>query len=138
MKSNLVKAAIAIASVAFVLACQDTGSGVVRPDGVGPQFAKKDCKNDPNSCWRKPGGDFAPIVNAKQTIGGVGEYTWASNSRMVIDAHDWYKNPKTNYGWVLISDEKKLTTAIQFDSRENPSAKHRPQLVVEYILPAAN
>ena len=47
MKSNLVKMAIALASVAFVLACQDLGSGVVGPDGLVPQLAKGGEKGKP-------------------------------------------------------------------------------------------
>ena len=36
----------ALLGVAFVLGCQDLGTGVVASDGLVPQFSKKDCGAD--------------------------------------------------------------------------------------------
>ena len=43
----------ALLGVAFVLGCQDQGSGVVGPDGLSPQFAKGDNNGKPKG----PGGE---------------------------------------------------------------------------------
>ena len=42
MKFDLAKVSLALMSAVFILGCQDQGSGVVGPDGLSPQFAKKD------------------------------------------------------------------------------------------------
>ena len=61
----------ALLGVAFVLGCQDVGTGVVASDGAGPQFAKKDCGANPThrGCKEEPptytvelGPDRPPIV----------------------------------------------------------------------------
>ena len=54
MKSNLVKVAIALASVVFVLACQDLGTGAVGPDGSVPQFARGGEKGKPDNSKSQP------------------------------------------------------------------------------------
>ena len=40
MKAHLTKVSLAILSAAFVLGCQDVGTGVVASDGPGPQFMR--------------------------------------------------------------------------------------------------
>jgi len=42
MKFNLAKVILALVSVAFLLSCQDIGSGPTGPDGLAPQFNKAD------------------------------------------------------------------------------------------------
>ncbi len=48
----------ALLGVALVLGCQDLGSGPVGPDGLEPQFAKKDCTAEPThpGCKDDDGG----------------------------------------------------------------------------------
>ena len=53
MKSSLTKLSLALLSAAFLLGCQDLGSGPVGPDGLVPQFAKK-CPSPP--CGGGEGG----------------------------------------------------------------------------------
>ena len=40
MKSHLAKVSLALLSAAFVLGCQEQGSGPVGPEGLGPEFDK--------------------------------------------------------------------------------------------------
>ena len=54
MKAHLTKVSLALLSAAFLLGCQDLGSGAVGPDGLEPQFAKPSCPGHP-SC--KPDDD---------------------------------------------------------------------------------
>ena len=42
MKSDLAKVSLALLSAVFILGCQDVGTGPVGPDGLVPQFDKKD------------------------------------------------------------------------------------------------
>jgi hypothetical protein len=42
MKSSLAKVSLALLSAVFILGCQDLGSGPVGPDGLVPQFDKKE------------------------------------------------------------------------------------------------
>ena len=41
MKSHLAKVSLALLSAAFVLGCQEQGSGPVGPEGLGPEFTHK-------------------------------------------------------------------------------------------------
>lgn len=69
MKTHLAKVSLALLSAALVLGCQDQGSGTVGPDGLGPQFAKKSCDDNPNqgSCKGEEGGGV--LVNLTMTSG---------------------------------------------------------------------
>ena len=59
----------ALLGVAFVLGCQDVGTGVVAADGPGPQFAKKNCKdtNHPPPCGKDDGDPPPPPEDATFT-----------------------------------------------------------------------
>ena len=73
----------ALLGVAFVLGCQDLGTGPVEPYGLGPQFAKKKCKDTdhPPPCGKddkEPTVDgtftatFPSVVNAIEDVTGGG------------------------------------------------------------------
>ena len=60
----LAKVSLTLASVVFILGCQDLGSGPVGPDGLVPQFAKPGrCEDDPGhqSCKGDDAGDDGAV-----------------------------------------------------------------------------
>ena len=59
--------------------------------------------------WTTEGGDFSATVSASQSVGGVGQYTWSS-AQMVADVQSWLDNPASNFGWLVLGDESKITT----------------------------
>ena len=67
MKSNLTKVSLALVSVAFVLSCQDQGTGVEGVEGLDPQFAKK-CDSPP--CEKDDGGGGGKDVPVYVTVAG--------------------------------------------------------------------
>lgn len=82
--------------------------------------------------WDAIGGDFSANASALVTVGGIGTYTWGSTSQLVADVQNWFRDPTSNFGWLLLGDESKSPTAKRFDSRDNQTAADRPVLVVEY------
>jgi hypothetical protein len=51
----------------------------------------------------------------------------------VADVQGWLNNPKSNFGWMLISEsEDTRFTARRFGSREDPN--NAPLLDVQYVL----
>jgi hypothetical protein len=81
--------------------------------------------------WSVQGGDFSATVSASQSVGVVGPYTWTS-PQMVADVQDWLDNPASNFGWLVLGDEKPTMTTKRFDTRESPSP---PVLTIEYTPP---
>ena len=57
----------ALLGVAFVLGCQDVGTGVVASNGPGPQFAKPNCETDPTHSSCKD-GDSEPADDPSYTV----------------------------------------------------------------------
>lgn len=89
--------------------------------------------------WTTPGGDFVADASASATIGyPAGFYTWTSTPLLVADVQAWLDDPATAFGWILIGNETRWTTAKRFDTRENGNPSYRPALTIEYIpIPAA-
>ncbi|GAB4375983.1 MAG: hypothetical protein Kow0042_21810 [Calditrichia bacterium] len=87
------------------------------------------------SFWANPGGDFAALPSATQSVDGLGTYTWGSTPLMSADVQDWLDNPATNFGWIAVGNESVNTTAKRFDSRENPNPNNRPLLTIYYSTP---
>ena len=81
--------------------------------------------------WNVSGGDFAG-ASAGTPVGGIGVYTWGSNTAMVADVQGWIDEPQNNFGWILIGNESAASTAKRFDSRENAISGNRPQLQITY------
>jgi hypothetical protein len=81
--------------------------------------------------WNMEGGDFSATVSASQSVSVVGIYTWSS-PQMVADVQDWLDNSASNFGWLVLGDEKPTLTAKRFDTRESASP---PVLTIEYTLP---
>ena len=67
MKPDLMKVTIALVSVAFLLSCQDQGTGVVESEGAGPQFAVN-CAKKPNHPKCPDGGDVGGGVAGTVTL----------------------------------------------------------------------
>ena len=82
--------------------------------------------------WSAPGGDFSPVVSASQSIGGIGVYHWASTSQLVADVQQWLDAPSSDFGWIILGDERTGRTATRFDSRENATTSARPRLTVTF------
>jgi hypothetical protein len=90
--------------------------------------------------WGAPGGapgvDFAASASASQFIYDIGRspYTFASDSGLLTDVQNWVKNPQTNFGWILISDDEATPfTARRFGSREDPLG-NGPILTVDFQI----
>ena len=84
------------------------------------------------SFWTTPGGDFSPTLSATTSVLQNALYTW-SGSGMIADVQSWVSNPATNFGWVILGNEKVTQSAQRFHSGENTSDP--PQLTVTYQLP---
>ena len=82
--------------------------------------------------WTNEGGDFSATVSASQSVGDIGQYIWSS-SQMVADVQSWLDNPATNFGWLVLGDEKPTLTSKRFDTRESASP---PVLTIQFrVLP---
>jgi len=86
----------------------------------------------PSGFWTNAGGDFATTPSASGSVGENGPYTWGSTAQLVADVQGWLDSPGTNYGWLLLGDEKTTPSAKRFDTRENPVEANRPKLTVEF------
>ncbi len=81
--------------------------------------------------WQTAGGDFVPTTTATLPVVGINFYRWSSPG-LVADIERWLANPASNFGWVLVGNETESGTAKRFDTRENPIAANRPQLMIVY------
>lgn len=100
--------------------CDDVrrgGQGVPAQDGDSTWIDRSFNNNAP---WTAPGGDFDPAASATAIIPPQGEAVWdsATNPAMVADVQMWLDNPSMNFGWIVIGDETRMSTARRFDSRE--------------------
>jgi hypothetical protein len=87
--------------------------------------------------WSKPGGaagvDYAAAFSSDQYVYGIDQYIFATRPQLVADVQGWLNNPKSNFGWMLISEsEDTRFTARRFGSREDPN--NAPLLDVQYVL----
>ncbi len=91
------------------------------------------------SRWAAPGGlagvDFLASPSASDYIydRGRSPYTFASGSELVADVQGWVKDPSSNFGWLLMTDDEGTPfTARHFGSREDPNAP--PLLTIEFAV----
>ena len=90
----------------------------------------------PSTTWSAAGGDFVIAPSASQVVAPIASsYAW-NGPQLIADVQNWLRDPTTNYGWALIGPESSTETAQRFNTRENPDATTRPQLLIEYT-PAA-
>lgn len=108
-------------------------------EGTGTTATDQDAtwlhKMFPSSMWSSPGGDFSATASATVEVGSNGRYTWSSTG-LVNDVESWLANPGSNFGWVIIGDEQTVGSAKRFDTRENSVAANRPNLIIDYDVPA--
>jgi len=91
--------------------------------------------------WEEAGGDRARPASARENVDMPGNYTWSSN-RMKKDVQLWVEEPETNFGWLLIGDERTTRSVVAFASRESttcgadgvPTGLPAPMLEVSYSL----
>lgn len=88
-----------------------------------------------DSFWTTPGGDFAGVASASTVVSGVGFYTW-SGAGLISDVQSWLDAPSTNFGWTILGDESQSRTSKRYNTSENGSASTRPQLTINYVVPA--
>ena len=92
----------------------------------------------PTNAWTLPGGapdvDFVSGQSSYQNITFAGEsYRFESTPELVADVQGWVNDPRSNFGWILISDDEATPfTARHFGSREDPDAL--PALEIEYLV----
>ena len=81
--------------------------------------------------WDNPGGDFSETPSEQLLIDSPGYYTFGSNLSMVADVQEWLTQPETNFGWIMIGDER-IRNFKRFDSRNHSNPDTRPVLEVQY------
>ena len=91
----------------------------------------------PDELWGKPGGepgvDYAAESSSSERILQTGMYEFEFGPKQVEEISHWLREPKANFGWILISRaENETGTARRFASREHPASEMRPALVVEF------
>ena len=91
--------------------------------------------------WGEAGGDRARPASARMTVDMMGSYTWSSN-RMKKDVQSWVEQPETNFGWLLIGDERNTRSVVAFASREgafcNGELTEMPQPMLEITYSLAD
>ncbi len=90
----------------------------------------------PSTLWSTVGGDFSPTISATANAGAAGTIVTWSSATMLADVQGWVSNASTNFGWLVKPDEAAFPSAKRFDSRENLTPANRPQLTVNFTLPA--
>lgn len=83
--------------------------------------------------WSAVGGDYDAASSATIMVSGIGFYNWNSE-QMVNDVQMWLDNPKSDFGWTIITDETTIPTAKRFDSRTSSVINQRPVLTIDYTL----
>lgn len=86
--------------------------------------------------WSAPGGDFNPLASALTLVDQEGLYHWTGPA-LIADVQAWLDSPAANFGWFLLGDEATESSSKRFDSRHSADAALRPQLALEYTIPAA-
>jgi hypothetical protein len=84
--------------------------------------------------WATPGGDFSSTTSDSTPIASDGNYTFASNPRMVADVQSWLDNRSDNFGWIMRSESESIARTIRrFGSRADSSSP--PLLTIHYSVP---
>ena len=120
--------------------CGPKGGGQGEPAANGAATWLS-AKHNANPSWGTPGGDYNGTASGSAvsfTGSRSGEVVvWDSasidfdNTDMTNDVSDWFANPATNYGWILLGDEANSTTARAFESRDTGGTAP-PVLVVDF------
>ena len=84
-----------------------------------------------NKLWNQPGGDYKADSSSDMIVADEGIYTW-SNTGLIEDVKYWLESPDLNFGWAIIGDESKTSTAKRFISRNFSDPDLHPRLVIDY------
>ncbi len=87
---------------------------------------------DQDQLWNNAGGDYVVDPSGNQSISGEGDFTFSSQG-ILNDVNAWYNDPESNFGWIIIGDETKSSSAMRISSRH--SDQNRPRLVILYDAP---
>ena len=85
----------------------------------------------PDQPWTAPGGDFTPAADATASVSGAA--LWESSETMIARVQGWLDQPATNFGWIVVGNETRSTTAKRFNSREIEPDTTRPALTIEFL-----
>jgi hypothetical protein len=85
----------------------------------------------PDASWLHNGAQFDGEPSARLIVAGPGVYRFEGDG-LTRDVEDWARDPRTNFGWILIGDEARPQTARAFGSRENADPGLRPVLELTY------
>ena len=97
MKAHLTKVSLALLSAAFLLGCQDQGSGVVGPDGLSPQFAKGGKPGPPDDDDASGGARDVNFQTTVRRLGGlIGDPQAVINRIGSSTTHVVYNNGTNN------------------------------------------
>jgi hypothetical protein len=92
-----------------------------------------------SSLWATPGGDVTAMASASALIDALVGRTksWASTAELISDVQNWFDNPTSNFGWMLVNtNEASANTGRTFFSSEVATAAFRPQLEITYeVIP---
>jgi hypothetical protein len=103
-------------------------------DGGGASSAAGDATwvhtFSPNARWTTRGGDFDAAADATASVAST-TGTWES-AAMIARVQQWLDQPASNFGWILVGNESRASTAKRFDSREAQPATSRPSLTIEF------
>ena len=125
-------------SVSLHAANKDWGEGGSSGGGTGAPAQNGDATWIYNfyntSSWNTIGGDFRGASSAATTVNNAGQdYLWTAGT-LVADVQAWVNNPGTNFGWFVIGNETRNTSAQRFISSEG-SATLGPRLTITYTIP---
>ena len=125
-------------SVSLHVASKDWGEGASSGGGAGGLAATGDATWVHNffatSTWTNLGGDFRGASSAATTVNNAGlDYLWSAGT-LVADVQAWVDNPASNFGWFLIGNESRDTSAQRFASSEGILSQ-APRLTITYTIP---
>jgi spore coat protein A len=99
-----------------VAGCGPRGGGQGEPAGTGDAtWLDAEYTVTP---WATPGGDPGPASATALVGSGNGNQGVWSGPVMASDVQGWLDNPASNFGWLLVGDESRNSTARRFSSRE--------------------
>lgn len=82
--------------------------------------------------WTTPGGDFFGTASATKGVSTTPQEVKWSSQGLINDVQAWADNPTTNFGWIILGDERTNGTSRRFVSSEAPNASFHPELTVDF------
>src|SRR5690349_4539868 len=88
--------------------------------------------------WTAPGAsDPADTVQAPSStvfVTGLGNYVFPTTPSLISDVQAWVNDPRSNFGWLLVSEENGPESARHIGTREDISG-NAPVLTIDFSLP---